>query len=378
LTPADDVQAAVNAAPTGTTFCFAAGIYNVAIVPKAGQVFDGGNRAAILDGQNSRQYAFRATVADVTVRGFVIRNFSTPLQQGAIHSFGSTGWTIDNNQITQNAATAVATDTGARVTNNLLDHNGQQGYAAHGHDFLYEGNEIAYNNENLTVDATWEAGGGKAWDTQNATFRNNQVHHNGGNGLWDDTNNIYITYDGNNVHDNWGAGIYHEIGYDAQIVNNTVTNNGTSTSQGGGQDLGWMWDAGIQLRSSGALTSTSPIIIRGNTVTDNYNGISLLESPSSGCTGGGEGRYGPCKVQNVLVDNNVITMHIGGTGGVQDGSGSGIFTSQNNHWTGNQYHVPGTHPNDGHAYGWLAWNNSWPSWASWQGYGNDLTGTLGG
>ena len=250
ITPTSNVQTTVTNAPTGTTFCFAPGTYNVSITPRAGQIFDGGNRAAIFDGQSTRANAFRASgVANVTIRGFVIKSYRSPLQSAAIQSFGSTGWTIENNHITRNAATAVATDSGAKVLNNLMDHNGQQGYAVHGAGILYEGNEISYNNENLAVDATWEAGGGKAWATKNAVFRSNHVHHNGGHGLWDDTNNIYITYDRNNVHDNWGGGIYHEIGYDATITGNTITNNGTPSSQGGGEDLGWLWDAGILLPS---------------------------------------------------------------------------------------------------------------------------------
>lgn len=381
--PGDNVQAAIDAAPTGTTFCFAAGTYNVGpLAPKANDVFDGAAQAAILDGQNTRQYAFKSgTAASVTVRGFVIQNYKTPLQEGAIHSFGTTGWTIEGNHITHNAASGVATDTGATVRNNLMDWNGQQGYAAHGENLLYEGNEIAFNNSNLAVDATWEAGGGKAWDTKNATFRGNNVHDNGGNGMWDDTNNIYTTYDGNTVTNNWGAGIYHEIGYDATIVNNTVSKNGMSTAPGGGQNQGWLWDAGIQIRSSQGLTSTAPLLVANNTVTDNYNGITLLDSPATGCTNTalGEGKYGPCKLQNILVRDNTVTMNIGGTGVVQDGRGSVVFTGSNIQFTGNHYHVanPSTHPNDGHAYGWLAWNDGWPSWSQWQGYGLDTTGTFG-
>ncbi len=381
ITPADDVQTAVNNAPGGTTFCFAPGIYNLlAIEPKSGQVFDGGNRAAVLDGQNVRPYAFRAAnTSNVTVRGFIVRHYKTPLQDGAIHAFNTTGWTIENNQITRNAASGVTTDTGAQVLRNLIDHNGQQGYAAHGQNILYDGNEIAYNNEHLTVDATWEAGGGKSWDTRYAAFRNNNVHHNGGNGLWDDTNNIYITYDHNTVTDNWGAGIYHEIGYDATITNNTVVNNGTSTSQGGGQDNGWLWNGGIQLRSSGALTSASPILISNNTVKNNYNGISLLDSPADGCTSGDsdEAAYGPCRLQNILVRNNVVTMSQGGTGVVQDGSGPRVFTSRNVRFQDNIYHVSDRHPDDGHADGWLAWNDTWPSWTEWKRPGNDTGGSFG-
>lgn len=384
LTSASNVQAAVDANPPGTVFYFSPGTYtNVsAIAPKKGNIFDGGGQAAVLDGQNTRQYAFKsATAADVVIQGFVVKNYNTPLQEGAIHSFGTTGWTIQNNHITLNAAAAVATDTGSRVLKNLLDHNGQEGFAAHGSNFLYEGNEIAFNNSNLAVDATWEAGGGKVWDTQNATFRNNNVHDNGGHGLWDDTNNIYITYDGNTIDNNWGAGIYHEIGYDATIVNNTITRNGTSTSPGGGQNLGWLFDAGIQLRSSQGLTSAAPLLVANNTVTNNYNGIALLDSPATGCTNTAlnEGRYGPCKLQNILVQNNIVTMAIGGTGVVQDGRGSTVFTGSNLHFTGNTYHVsnPSTHPSDGHAFGWFAWNDTWPSFAQWQGFGHDTSGSFG-
>jgi hypothetical protein len=93
------VQTAVNNAPTGTTFCFGPGTYDIAITPKSGQIFDGGNQAAILDGQNTRQYAFRAAnTSNVTIRGFVVQHYKTPLQAGAIHAFGTTGWKIEENR----------------------------------------------------------------------------------------------------------------------------------------------------------------------------------------------------------------------------------------------------------------------------------------
>jgi parallel beta-helix repeat protein len=369
----------IAANPEGAAFCFAAGVYRVGpLAPKARQVFDGGGRAAVLDGENRKAYAFRSSTADdVTVRGFTIRRYATPLQQGAVQSFGTSGWLIEDNHITENAATAVATDTGARVMGNLLDHNGQQGYAAHGADLLYEGNEIAFNNHELAVDATWEAGGGKAWDTQRAVFRGNYVHDNGGNGLWDDTNNIDIVYDGNRVERNWGAGIYHEIGYDARIVNNTVTGNGMPDSPGGGQRLGWGWDAGIQIRSSQSLDPADPLLIAGNTLINNYNGISLLDSPATGCTGPGEGRYGPCRVRNILVRDNAVTQSQGLlAGAVQDGAGNAVFASNNNRFEHNRYcPAIATHPSDGYTHGWFAWGNGWPGFAGWQGYGNDATGT---
>jgi len=378
VTPSTNLQQAVDAAPAGTAFCFQSGTYsNASIAPKTGDVFDGQDQRAVLDGKTVTQYAFKsATAANVTIRMLVIQNYNTPLQMGAIQSFGATGWTIDSNHITKNAGSGVATDSGAAVINNLIDWNRQQGYAAHGSSIRYENNQISYNNHDLTIDPTWEAGGGKAWSTTNAVFKSNYVHDNGGVGLWDDTNNIYTTYEGNWVANNWGAGIYHEIGYDAKIINNTLISNGMPSSPGDGQRNGWLWDAGIQLRSSGALSAASPILISGNTVTNNYNGISLLESPVIGCA---TPKYGPCHVQNVLVQNNTITMSQGGTGAAQDGEGNGIYTTRNNRFVNNAYHVgnPATHPNDGYAFDWFAWNNNWRSWTEWQGCGNDTTGSFG-
>jgi parallel beta-helix repeat protein len=373
LTSASNVQAAISTAPPGTTFCFDAGIYHVSsLAPKSGDVLDGGAGRAILDGGHEAAYAVDGDSASVgpsgvTIRGFVIQDFSTPPQRGAIQDYNGPGWIIEDNHITKNAAAGIATGDGVQVLDNLIDHNGQEGFSAHGHGGLYEGNDIAYNNFNLAVDPTWEAGGGKAWATQDLTFRLNYVHNNGGPGLWADTNNIYTTFYGNMVSSNWGPGIYEEISYDATIVDNTVVNNGMPSSPGGGQRRRWAWDAGIQLRESGSPRASSPLIISGNTVTDNYNGISLIQSPTLGCTWKGEGRYGSCNVQNVLVENNWITMSQGATGAYQDGAGNGIFTRQNDIFSNNHYCVASiTHPHDGYAYGWFAWMNGWLDFSMWQ------------
>jgi parallel beta-helix repeat protein len=375
LTPGSRVQAVISGASAGTTFCFGRGIYRVSsLVPKSGDVLDGGGQAAVLDGGNSASYAVDGdsvspAPSDVTVRGFVIRGFRTPLQQGAVQDYNGPGWIIEGNRITGNAAAGVATGDGVRVIGNQLDHNGQEGFSAHGNGGLYLGNEIAFNNLNLAVDPAWEAGGGKAWATGNLTFRSNYVHDNGGPGLWADTNNINTTFDGNTVSNNWGPGIYEEISYDATIINNTVTGNGMPSAPGGGQRLGWAWDAGIQVRESGGLSSSSPLLISHNTVTDNYNGISLIQSPASGCTGKGEGQYGPCKVQNVLVENNWITMSQGATGAYQDGAGNGIFSTWNNRFADNDYCVSSAaHPDDGYAPDWFAWADIWLDFPGWQFY----------
>ena len=245
LTPASDVQAAIDRAPSDTTFCFRAGIYRVsALVPKSKDVLDGDSQAAVLDGGNSAQFAIYGDStlhgpSDVTVRGFVIQHFKTPLQSGAIQDFNGPGWIIENNHIIANAAAGVATGDHVRVLDNLIDHNGQEGFAAHGDGGLYQGNRIGYNNYNLKVDAAWEAGGGKAYGTRNLTFESNDVYDNGGPGLWADTDNINTIFEGNTVSNNWGPGIYEEMSFNATIINNTVTDNGMPSAPGKGQREGW-------------------------------------------------------------------------------------------------------------------------------------------
>jgi len=343
---------------------------------------DGGDRAASLVGGKSARYAIYGDLiphgpSDVTVRGFIIRDFNTPLQAGAIQDYNGPGWVIQNNYITDNTAAGVATGDNVRVLGNLIDHNGQEGFSAHGKGGLYQDNEIAYNNYNLTINADWEAGGGKAYDTMDLTFMSNYVHDNGGSGLWADTNNVNTTFDDNRVSNNWGAGIYEELSIDATIINNTVTDNGMPSSPGGGDRQGWAWDAGIQLRRSGALSVSAPLIISGNRVANNYNAISLIESPSSDCPEQSMAWHGPCNVQNVLVENNWITMAQGATGAFQDGAGNAIFTNQNNIFRNNRYCVTSAiHPNDDHTSGWFAWLNGWVDFSTWQTYWLENAGTF--
>ncbi len=382
LTPASNIQAAINSAPSGTTFCFGRGIYRVSsLIPKSGDVLDGGHWGAVLFGGKTTPYAIYGDSAlngpsDVTIRGFVIRDFNTPLQRGAIQDYNGPRWVIQDNHITQNAAAGVATGDSVQVLGNLIDHNGQEGFSAHGNGGLYEDNEISYNNFNLAIDPGWEAGGGKASGTRNLTFKSNYVRDNGGHGLWADTNNIYTTFDGNTIINNWGAGIYDEASFNAIIINNTITDNGMPSSPGGGNRQGWAWDAGIQLRKTGSLSASSPLIISGNIVANNYNAISLIESPRSGCPGDPV-QYGPCKVQNVLVENNWITMTQGAIGAYQDGAGNGIFTNQNNVFRNNHYCVASAaHPNDGYTYGWFAWMNGWLDFSAWQTFWLQAGGTF--
>jgi hypothetical protein len=127
-------------------------------------------------------------------------------------------------------------------------------------------------------------------------------------------------------------------------------------------------------------------VISHNTVINNFNGITLLQSPQpEACsppdTPDQAKLYGPCLVQNVVVENNGVTMSQGATGELQDGANGGandaIFTSQNNKWLDNHYCVASAvHPADGYMQNWFAWMNSNRSWRAWQSYGLDRGGTF--
>src|SRR5262245_56924072 len=92
LPPGTDIQRAVDASPTGTTFCLKAGVHAItsAITPKTGNTFVG-EYGAILDGSrwttaDLTQAAFRAhnqDIDDVTIRNLVIQH----MPQRGIHAF---------------------------------------------------------------------------------------------------------------------------------------------------------------------------------------------------------------------------------------------------------------------------------------------------
>ena len=167
-------------------------------MPKSHDVLDGENRAAVLDGLHKAYFAIGVDSAAPGPSDVTIEGSCHPALQHAAAAWNDPGLQrcgLDHqdNHITSNAAAGVATGNNVQVLDNLIDHNGQEGFSAHGNGGLYQGNDIAYNNYNLAVDPGWEAGGGKAYATRNLTFRDNYVHDNGGPGLWADTNNIYTT-----------------------------------------------------------------------------------------------------------------------------------------------------------------------------------------
>ncbi len=342
--PGTDIGDLAKDSPKGTVFMIHGTHYNQTIKPRDGQQFIGADDA-VLDGKGRTDYAFDGSADDVVIRNLEIRNYDSNKQRGAIDADGG-DWTVEGCDIHHNAAVGVRLSSGTpTVRFNRIHHNYQLGInVPHSVNGLIEGNEISYNNFEQDYNWGWEAGGSKFWSTTNLTVRGNWSHHNHGPGLWTDHDNIGLIYENNLIEDNFANGIFHEIGYDAIIRNNTIRRNGF------GHDA-WLWGAGIVIASS------QNVEVYGNLVEDNYNGITMTQQNR------GSGEYGPYVARNNYVHDNVI-IDSGLTGAAEDIAGNKIY-DDNNRFENNDYYGD---------VGW-SWRAHTHSFSEWQDFGHDDTGS---
>ena len=295
----------------------------------------------------------QGTVDNVTVADLVLEEAANDAQVGAVESRQVTphrvgaGWQILHNEVRLNHGVGLGFADHARITANVIHHQGQLGFGAWGTGSVLSNNEISFNGT-AGYSPDWEAGGGKSWQTDGETITHNFVHDNWGPGVWADGGNLNTRYEYNKIIDNRGAGIQHEISYDASILHNEVSGNGRTNK-------GWAWGAGIQIQSSGGARS---IEIAYNVVDDNANGITLIDS-------GRRARelpapHGPHIVRNVWVHDNTVTMSPGQfTGAVEDTGDRAIFTSNHNRFDRNTYHLRSV---DQSAFVWADTELTWAGW----------------
>lgn len=342
----ESVAAAADNHPPGTVFLVHGEHYGEQVSPKDNQAFLAAPDA-VMNGDGWATSAFNSGASNVIVRGFEVTNYNNPSGIGAINGLGG-GWVIESNNVHHNATYGIKVQgDGAVVRSNAINYNGQLGVAApYSTNAVFEGNEIAHSNYQDAYSWQWEGGGSKFWSTTNLTLRNNYVHHNHGPGLWSDTNNYNVLYEGNTIENNFGGGIYHEVSYDAVMRNNTLRGNGFGHT-------GWLWGAGIIIASS------KNIDVYGNLVEGNYNGITATQQPRYDTPAD----HGPYLVSNINVHDNTI-VNSGQTGIATDTGDGSVFSAghrfENNSYVGN--------------VGW-SWNGSNISWDGWRSYGHDANGS---
>lgn len=269
--------------------------------------------------------AITSTANNVVLRNLNIEKYATAAQAGAIDARDTEGWQIIDVTAKWNHGLGVYIGRKMLVRGGSYSHNGQMGMGGAGNQSVVEGVEMAYNNYAGFM-PTWEAGGAKFVFSNDLVIRNNCVHHNYGNGIWTDIDNINITIEGNKVFDNEGSGIMHEISYKATIRNNTVVRNGRNKYD-------WLWGSQIVVQNS------QDVDVHGNVVEvapDFGNGISLIYQNR------GAGKYGAYLTANNNVSDNqvILTGAKGKSGMVADFEGDRFWNQMGNKFHKNAYIAP--------------------------------------
>jgi parallel beta-helix repeat protein len=229
-----------------------------------------------------------------------------------------------------------------------LDRNGQEGLAVYDSErFVVTANELAYNNY-AGYDSNWEAGGVKFSWSRDLTVTGNFAHHNRGAGLWTDTDNKAVLYDGNTASDNADNGIFHEISYDAVIRNNITERNG----------------------KHGIVVDASPHVeVYANTIRDNARPQQIMARQATPVTK--TGRYGPLVLENFYAHDNSVAG--GGSGLLPMNAAKGdstFYTSRHNRFARNVYDLTRA---SRAPFVWLFVDCSERAWLE---YGQDAGGTF--
>jgi parallel beta-helix repeat protein len=319
IRPGDNVAAKIADAGNGATFFFQPGTYTgVSINPRPGQTFIAAGGVKF-DG-NGKAYAFRADGAsNVTVRGFEIYDYR-PANKDAAVMTGS-NWLVQDNDIHDNGETGLKAMSGSDIIGNYIHHNSVYGITGSGSGILVADNEIAYNN---TSGEDSNAGASKFVQTNSLVLRGNNVHHNYGNGLWVDINNVNALIEGNTVTGNAWNGIVMEISCGGAIRNNRVDGNATADDH-----PGWMAKAGI-------LVANSPnVSVTGNRLSGNAKGIGGIHwdhnnrDAVTNCSP---------ELRNFKVSGNVISQSGGAAAGIDAKINlDQVWSSWGNSFSGNTY-----------------------------------------
>ena len=359
LYPGDNLGEIVSSNPPGTSFIIKSGVHRrQSINPKDNMIFTG-ESGAILDGENVTEYAFETLASipkNVTIQGLIIQNYIPPLNLGAIQADNGADWLVQNNEIRNNANIGLKVGARMRVLNNFVHHNGVSGingYRADG--VLLEGNEVSFNNpSNTFIDPSLAGESGvKFFEVNNLVARGNNIHDNNGIGIWCDTCYLNQLIENNTLINNIG-GVWQEIGYSAIIRNNIVSNSGVARPL-----PGWLENAGIMV------TNSPDVEIYGNTLDNNANGITAMQSTGYETSG----LYGPRELKNLYVHNNTVTQKNGLVGLSQIVGDNSYYTSKNNRFVDNTYYL-------GISTNYFTWSGQNLNESGWKSAGQDVNGVF--
>lgn len=296
-----------------TTYWFAPGVHTLGheeydqIAPGDSSTFVGAP-GAVLDGQGKNAYAFVGQASDVTIRYLTVRGFVAPVDEGTVNHDSGAGWTVEHSTITGNGGAGLFLGTGNVARDNCLSANSQYGFQVYGDasvsDVVLDHNEIAGNNTGdweTRIEGCGCTGGGKLWAAQHVEVTGNYVHDNASVGLWADTNNNDVVFEGNWISDNDSQAIVWEISYNAAIRDNVIRHNQVVDGPRKTASGDPFPDAAVYVSESGgdarlphALVGSASVDIAGNLVDDNYNGVALWENADRFCGSPANTSSGDC------------------------------------------------------------------------------------
>jgi hypothetical protein len=292
--PTQNLGNVVAAHRAGTTFWLKPGTYHLGggeydqVDPKSHDTIIG-SHGVVIDGQRLNHYAFGGTAVDVTLAYLEIKDFGTSVtddqSQGVVNHDAGHFWTMDHLNVHDDGGAGIFVGTGDVIRNSCLAHNGQYGFSAYAASGVNHvrvvHTEIAGNNT-----ANWEArqpgcgcaGGAKLWAVRDATLKDNWVHGNRGVGLWADTNNTGLLFQGNYISYNTNAGIAYETSYNAKIVANTFLRNALvdGPKEGFPQPALYVSESGSDPRAGKRFGKQ--FVIGRNRFIDNFSAVALWEN----------------------------------------------------------------------------------------------------
>jgi hypothetical protein len=303
-------------------------------------------------------FAIRSSVDGVTIRGATIEKFAyTGINTSADR------WRVEDSDIRyiHFQAIGIYGGTGHVIENTHVHDNGVIGMTAVGVDhFTVQGSEFDRNNY---LHAGPRAGGYhegsvKILRSHDVVFRDNWSHDNVGDGLWFDTDNYNILIENNVLENNSRNGLHYETSFDATVRYNTIRGNGTDW-----YSLG-----------AGILNNTSKNVeyyrntIEGNRIRPI---VILWVDRGRSATMGERQSANLSFLDNVIVFDDNPQSWVG----VYADQDPRVFTS-NIRFQANTYYAPRDGQRAGERY-WR-WDGIDLTWAEWQAYGFDTTGSYVG
>ncbi|HEY3465545.1 MAG TPA: right-handed parallel beta-helix repeat-containing protein [Amycolatopsis sp.] len=305
-----DLLVKTEASPPGTTFWLAPGTHTLGdgeydqVAPKDGDHYIGAP-GAVVDGKKVNRYAFTGKAGKVTVEHLTVTGFVPPDNEGAVNHDSGPDWTIQANDLSGNSGAAVMAGTRQVLKGNCLRGNGQYGLNGCCGDLaglLVEGNEFVGNNaedvEKKYPEGCGCSGAMKLWAVNGADIRGNWIHDNRGPGIWADTNNNDFLIEHNVIENNDDNAIFYETSYNAVIRDNVIKGNNVVAGRKYVAEDDSFPVAAIYISESGGeprvKARTAKIEITGNTLENNWSGITLWENADRFCNSPANSSTGVC------------------------------------------------------------------------------------